>query len=350
MPRAVRVGDFNVDINRVLGEGAFGRVYMASHGVSADMAAAKQMRAAVVEGDDLAVSTREEIEEEARIMQLVSNHPSILSLVGTAKVDAHEEARFAHSYFVFTELCTGGELLDRVVDGATLPEHAVRPYAAGLFDALAHCHGLGVSHRDVKLDNILLSAEQPGLIKLADFGLAMQLQPGQLVTDTNGTAGYRSPEMHAQAATGFVGPPCDCWAAAICILALAGGGFPWEEAWAEDPAFAHVLAGQQQVPPRGSCQLVTEHYAPGTACPFSTELQDLLDALLRADPAIRVTMAQCLQHPWTTAAGRPAGGDAGGVYRDLDDDDDDDVKGPPPMKGLKKLAKKKAVKEAPKKK
>lgn len=344
------MGEFNVDISRVLGEGAFGRVYTATHEASATQAAAKQMRAAEVEGDDLQVTSRDEVEEEARIMQLVSNHPTILNLVGTAYVDAHEEARLASSYFVFTELCTGGELLDRVIDGATLNEHAVRPYARGLFDALAHCHSRGVCHRDVKLDNILLSAEQPGLIKLADFGLAKQLQPGELVTDTNGTAGYRAPEMHLQAATGFVGPPCDCWAAAICIIALTGGGFPWEEAWAEDPAFAHVLAGQQQAPPRGSCQLVTEFYAPGTQCPFSPELQDLLDALLRANPNIRVTMAQCLGHPWTTAAGGPGVNGGGSVYRDLDDDNDEEEAGPPPMKGLKKLAKKKAVKEAPKKK
>ena len=70
MPR-VRVGDYNVDTSRVLGEGSFGRVYTATHSVSAAMAAAKQMRAAEVDGDDLQVSSREEVEEEARIQEKV---------------------------------------------------------------------------------------------------------------------------------------------------------------------------------------------------------------------------------------------------------------------------------------
>jgi serine/threonine protein kinase len=76
-------------------------------------------------------------------------------------------------------------------------------------------------------------------------------------------------------------------------------------------------------------------YSAGAPCPFSTELQDLLNALLRCDPAIRVTMEQCLAHPWCVAT----------QYRGISSEDDSEpsVTAPAPFKGLKKVDKRCAV-------
>ena len=74
---------------------------------------------------------------------------------------------------------------------------------------------------------------------------------------------------------------------------------------------------------------------PGVPCPFSMELQDLLDALLRCDPATRVTMEQCLAHPWVAAAQY-----RGGLS---EDDSEPSATAPAPFKGLKKVEKRCAV-------
>ena len=73
------------------------------------------------------------------------------------------------------EMASGGELFDRLIESGSLSEKAAWPYVRGLVEALAHCHSKGVVHRDVKLENVMLCAEDPRAVRLIDFGLALQL-------------------------------------------------------------------------------------------------------------------------------------------------------------------------------
>merc|ERR1719181_1792955 len=96
------------------------------------------------------------------------------------------------------ELCNGGELFDRLIESKTLSEKAAYPYVKGLCEAIAHCHSEGITHRDVKLENVMLLADDPFAVRLIDFGLALQLQtadggiaPGQVCREFVGTQAYR---------------------------------------------------------------------------------------------------------------------------------------------------------------
>jgi serine/threonine protein kinase len=107
------------------------------------------------------ISRKEDIDQEVQAMQVVGGHPTVISLLGCEIVETHQEAVLAHSAWLFVELCTGGELLN-LLDSGPLAEAQMRQYAWCLIDALAHCHRRGVTHRDVKLDNVLLSRSEPG--------------------------------------------------------------------------------------------------------------------------------------------------------------------------------------------
>ena len=340
--RQMRTTDYRKDykLARTLGQGSFAKVKIGTCHADGTKWAVK-----IIDRRNLSKDDADALGIEVETMLRV-RHPNIVEL---------KEIYDAHEFVMILELCTGGELLDRLSDDGPLSEAQMRPYAWCLIDALAHCHSRGVVHRDVKLDNVLLSVEDPGLARLCDFGLAEPCGDGRPLFGVDGTPGYRAPEMHACAQTGFAGPPCDAFAVGVCLFALAAGGFPWDEAGAHDPCFAFVAAGQAHG--HGSCALVTAHYkGEGAACPLSAALQDLIDALLRCDPATRGTLGRALTHPWVAAGSQRSTMDAdeelslGGTYRGLggdeDDEDEEEDAAPAPIEGLKKIEKRRAVRES----
>merc|ERR1719453_2087084 len=119
------------------------------------------------------------------------------------------------------ELASGGELFDRLIDAGKLAEATLEPYLFAMADALAYLHGRGIVHRDIKLENALLDAEDPRALKLIDFGLSVRVEldvNGRFVPkryfDSAGSKSYRAPEMLARGG-GYQLPPTDVWALGI---------------------------------------------------------------------------------------------------------------------------------------
>ena len=92
------------------------------------------------------------------------NHPNICKLKGT-QVDTERQL-----VYMVMELCSGGELFDRIAECGKLDEEVARRYFWQMASALAHCHERSVYHRDLKPENMLLDASDA--VKIADFGLA----------------------------------------------------------------------------------------------------------------------------------------------------------------------------------
>ena len=282
------VGSWAIEHGRLLGEGGFSRVY-AAQSVSGEclITAAKQVFVLpACPPASIEASSREEIERELAALRAVGQHPFIIQLHDHCDLGEHPTSAFCNSSFFFLELATGGELFDRLTDGGRMSEIQLRPYLTCLARALAHCHALGITHGDVKLENALVIAEQPDIVKLADFGLAScaPLLPDgtpesqHLRHGTAGTPGYRAPEMFEHAEAGYRGPPCDIWALGISAFALAAGGFPWDEAQAPDPCFAYTSEGQQSG--SGACSLIAAFHSGGRlACPLSDAFQALLPTI-----------------------------------------------------------------------
>jgi serine/threonine protein kinase len=125
------------------------------------------------------------------------------------------------------DFVAGGTLRDRLAVTGTMPPAEAAHLLAQVADALTQAHQLGVVHRDVKPDNILLEAQAdgPGQVKLTDFGIARVLDTAGLTTPhaIMGTPHYMAPE----AATGVVDPAADVYAVGVVLYELVSGQTPY---------------------------------------------------------------------------------------------------------------------------
>lgn len=144
-------------IHTELGKGSYGTVQLGR------LKGTKVQRAIKII-DKSKVSNVERFRLEVEIMMRL-NHPSILRLF-----DYFEDKK---SIFLVLELCSGGELFDRIIDQKYYSEDDARQIFKQIIKAIYYCHMNGVCHRDLKPENfIMLSKTDRYLLKVIDFGLS----------------------------------------------------------------------------------------------------------------------------------------------------------------------------------
>lgn len=147
-----------------LGSGAFGVVTKCRHRTSKQNRACKTIA-------KKKVKNMAQFNAEINILQLLDN-PYILKLYEFFEDDTN--------FYVITELCTGGEMFDRIIEKEFYTEaeaaHAFKQFMQGI----NYCHNRGVVHRDLKPENFLYESKEPDSdIKIIDFGLSKIFRPGQ---------------------------------------------------------------------------------------------------------------------------------------------------------------------------
>jgi len=231
MDLPVRIGRYDVEL--LLGEGGMGRVLLARDTVLGRQVALKILRDDLGLPPELRAQLIERLRQEARAAATVS-HPSIVTLH-----DMGEDEQVG-LYLVF-ERIQGPTLRERLQQGA-LPPAEVAALARALGTALSHAHAAGVLHRDVKPENVMLSATGP---KLTDFGIA-RLPDSTLTRATTvlGTPAYGAPEALASAT--FSAQSDEFSLAATLYEALTGRrAFPGDDALA---VATRVATGKHQAP------------------------------------------------------------------------------------------------------
>ncbi|XP_009474625.1 PREDICTED: calcium/calmodulin-dependent protein kinase type II subunit beta [Nipponia nippon] len=152
-----------------------------------------------------------------------------------------------------------------------------------ILEAVLHCHQMGVVHRDLKPENLLLASKCKGAaVKLADFGLAIEVQGDQQAWfGFAGTPGYLSPEVLRKEA---YGKPVDIWACGVILYILLVGYPPF---WDEDQhkLYQQIKAGAYDFP---SPEWDT----------VTPEAKNLINQMLTINPAKRITAHEALKHPW----------------------------------------------------
>jgi len=171
--------------------------------------------------------------EEVVIMRKL-DHPNIIKLVTTY-------ADKKNLYLVL-ELCTGGELFDRVIEEGHFKEHQARNIMRQLLKAVEYCHSVGVCHRCPKPEDILMVSKEPVdkvKLKLCDFGMGCRFTPGvdHIFTTKCGTPYYVAPQILA----GRYDEKCDIWCCGV-IMYVVHAGYP--------PFFGETDAGFGQGSPR----------------------------------------------------------------------------------------------------
>ncbi|KAL2079305.1 hypothetical protein ACEWY4_025049 [Coilia grayii] len=220
------------------------------------------------------LTDHQKLEREARICRLLK-HNNIVRLH-----DSISEEGF--HYLVF-DLVTGGELFEDIVAREYYSEADASHCIQQILEAVLHCHQKGVVHRDLKPENLLLASKLKGAaVKLADFGLAIEVQGDQQAWfGFAGTPGYLSPEVLRKDP---YGKPVDMWACGVILYILLVGYPPF---WDEDQ---HRLYQQIKT---GAYDFPSPEW--DTVTP---EAKDLINKMLTINPAKRITAAEALKHPW----------------------------------------------------
>ncbi|KAM9717871.1 calcium/calmodulin-dependent protein kinase type II delta 1 chain isoform 5-T5 [Menidia menidia] len=252
-----------------LGKGAFSVVRRCMKISSGQEYAAK-----IINTKKLSARDHQKLEREARICRLLK-HANIVRLH-----DSISEEGF--HYLVF-DLVTGGELFEDIVAREYYSEADASHCIQQILEAVLHCHQMGVVHRDLKPENLLLASKLKGAaVKLADFGLAIEVQGDQQAWfGFAGTPGYLSPEVLRKDP---YGKPVDMWACGVILYILLVGYPPF---WDEDQhrLYQQIKAGAYDFP---SPEWDT----------VTPEAKDLINKMLTINPAKRVTATDALKHPW----------------------------------------------------
>ncbi|XP_069045390.1 calcium/calmodulin-dependent protein kinase type II subunit gamma isoform X15 [Lepisosteus oculatus] len=252
-----------------LGKGAFSVVRRCVKKSTGQEYAAK-----IINTKKLSARDHQKLEREARICRLLK-HPNIVRLH-----DSISEEGF--HYLVF-DLVTGGELFEDIVAREYYSEADASQCIHQILESVNHIHQHDIVHRDLKPENLLLASKLKGAaVKLADFGLAIEVQGDQQAWfGFAGTPGYLSPEVLRKDP---YGKPVDIWACGVILYILLVGYPPF---WDEDQhkLYQQIKAGAYDFP---SPEWDT----------VTPEAKNLINQMLTINPAKRITADQALKHPW----------------------------------------------------
>ncbi|XP_043112299.1 calcium/calmodulin-dependent protein kinase type II delta chain isoform X16 [Puntigrus tetrazona] len=252
-----------------LGKGAFSVVRRCVKKSTGQEYAAK-----IINTKKLSARDHQKLEREARICRLLK-HSNIVRL--------HDSIAEEGFHYLVFDLVTGGELFEDIVAREYYSEADASHCINQILESVSHIHQHDIVHRDLKPENLLLASKMKGAaVKLADFGLAIEVQGDQQAWfGFAGTPGYLSPEVLRKDP---YGKPVDIWACGVILYILLVGYPPF---WDEDQhkLYQQIKAGAYDFP---SPEWDT----------VTPEAKNLINQMLTINPAKRITADQALKHPW----------------------------------------------------
>ncbi|KAE8346601.1 hypothetical protein BDV24DRAFT_123090 [Aspergillus arachidicola] len=204
---------------------------------------------------------------EAAIVSLV-NHPYICGMRDVVRTNYH--------WYMLFELVNGGQMLDYIISHGKLKEKQARKFARQIAGALDYCHRNSIVHRDLKIENILIS--KTGDIKIIDFGLSNLFSPRSLLKTFCGSLYFAAPELLQ--ARQYTGPEVDVWSFGIVLYVLVCGKVPFDDQ-SMPKLHAKIKQGVFEFP-QG----------------LSAECRSIISRMLVTDPKQRASLAEIMNHPW----------------------------------------------------
>eukprot|EP01135_Chromosphaera_perkinsii_P009587 Nk52_evm37s1810 gene=Nk52_evmTU37s1810 len=215
-------------------------------------------------------------------LQLQCKHPNI--------VRVEDYFQDHDNFYIVMELLKGGELFHEIVKRKFYSERDASVVMQQLLDSIEFMHHKGVVHRDIKPENLLLEDEDCGsVLKIADFGLAFDIENPPPLGSISGTPAYMAPEMIAKKEYGEL---IDEWACGVVLYILLCGYPPfWSDS--RQKLFSSIEYG------------LFEFDSPAWD-DVTAEAKDLVSSLLQVDPKKRLTAKEALKHPWIMNEDVPA--------------------------------------------
>ncbi|KAB2078781.1 hypothetical protein E1A91_A06G188800v1 [Gossypium mustelinum] len=209
-----------------------------------------------------------------KIVENVSPHPNVIDLY-----DVYEDQAGVH---LVLELCSGGELFDRIVAETRYSEAGAAAVVRQIAGGLAAIHKANIVHRDLKPENCLfLNKNKDSTLKIMDFGLSSVEEFTDPVIGLFGSIDYVSPEALSQ---GKITAKSDMWSLGV-ILYILLSGYPPFIAQSNRQKQQMIMAGEYNFDER-------------TWKNISSSAKHLISNLLQVDPDRRPSAEQLLAHPW----------------------------------------------------
>lgn len=250
-------------IGKGLGRGAFGKVNLAIHKLSGKLVAIKSINKKIMTDD----KSKGKVLREVSVWEQLRNK-NVIRLY-----EAFESALYLH---YVEEFCAGGDLLTYVRKHKKLKESAAKFILKQVLNGLHYCHSKRILHRDIKLDNILITKES--VIKICDFGVSRVVKEGEVVVEKCGTPVYIAPEILSK--KGYEGFAADVWSAGVLLYIMIYGLVP----------FKGNSVSELQT------KIIRGEYVLGNSVTESA--RDLLRRMLETNPKKRISIPQILYHRW----------------------------------------------------
>ena len=253
-----------------LGEGSFAAVYRVQNRITDSIRAMKIINksASCSPEDD------KEIFNEINILRTL-DHPNILKIF--------EFYSNKESYSIVTELCSGGELFQEIVDKGPFNENYSAYVMFQILSAINYCHNMKIVHRDLKPENILIVDRDKNnfpRIKICDFGTSKMFEKGAIQRKLVGSSYYIAPEVLKK----HYDEKCDLWSCGVILYILLSGRPPFGGE-NDKEIMERVALGKYDI----------------QSSPFNKVSKsgiDLIQKLLIMDPKKRISAQDALLHPW----------------------------------------------------
>lgn len=257
-----RLGQYGIT-NELLGKGKYAKVYLAVDTRTNTKVAAR-----------VSFLDEEDVSEEIRVLRKL--HKAFEKPYVVKVFDKFENGKH---FIMFMEYCAGGDLQMLLKARVTLPLHNVQRVFTHMATALQCMHALQLVHRDLKPANVMLTSTDldTAEVRLIDFGFARQ---GNMMQSVKGSLAYMAPERLTRETYGF---EAEVYAIGIILFEMAIGFQPFATATS-----IHGLYTMQE-----HFKVPAEH-----AAKLPRELVDLIEAMLRVEPADRPSISAVLEHPF----------------------------------------------------
>lgn len=225
---------------------------------------------------------------EAAIVTLL-NHPYVCAMRDVVRTNYH--------WYMLFEYVNGGQMLDYIISHGRLKEKQARKFGRQIASALDYCHRNSIVHRDLKIENILIS--KTGDIKIIDFGLSNLFAPKSHLKTFCGSLYFAAPELLQ--ARQYTGPEVDIWSFGIVLYVLVCGKVPFDDQ-SMPQLHAKIKKGVVDYPTwlsPGMWSLYIEKCLTSFLI-IVTECKNLISRMLVTDPRQRASLGEIVNHPWIT--------------------------------------------------
>jgi calcium-dependent protein kinase len=195
---------------KLIGVGAFGKVYRTKNRIDPSMEVAIKVL------DKIKLQKKykalDVIMAEIKILNTL-DHPNIVKYFET-----YDDSRYI---YLVMEYVKGSDLFECIKNKKRFSEKKLAEYMRSLFSAIQHCHSNGVIHRDIKIENIMITSDDS--VRLIDFGLSKIKTDDENFYEVAGTIDYMAPEVLA----GNCDMSADIWSLGVVLYILASGYYPF---------------------------------------------------------------------------------------------------------------------------